>query len=101
MQGRGAGAYGHGLRGPDVLLEVLLEARDSRPRAYPARPERRHDLIDLLLLDKRTPEHQEILPHRALSCSGFRSCCHQMIPVTSSLSSSSVVDGDKVGETTQ
>src|SRR6266850_435925 len=69
VQGGGAGAYRDGPSDPDVFPEEFLEASDSWPRAYPARPQGRDHLIDLLLLDQRTPEYEEILPHGAPSAS--------------------------------
>src|SRR5262249_29907838 len=63
VQGGGARAHRDGFGGSDVSLELVLEARDSWSRPYPAGSQRRDDFIDLFRLDQRTPEYEEILSH--------------------------------------
>jgi len=62
VQGGGAGAYRDGPSDPDVFPEEFLEASDSWPRGLSSQTQGRDHLIDLLLLDQRTPEYEEILP---------------------------------------
>ena len=47
----------------DVAREFVLEAGDPGARADPARPQRGHHLGDLLLLDGRATEDQEVIAH--------------------------------------
>jgi hypothetical protein len=61
MEGGRARAQRDRVPSPDVLTEDLLEACHPGPRADPSGAERRHDLGDLLLSDRRATEDERVL----------------------------------------